>query len=311
MQNQTIPSKTYSAQCRRKALTAGLLVCFLASLAEPCAASLILNDLGAAGPGNWAILVGPNTTDFALNGPGTTYGNVGYDGSKTMQLNASGGHEAIDGNLYLAFGASVNDTTQVTGSVFSNFAALSSDWQDALNASADFTGMAATQSVPGGSIHGSMTINSAGATNVIDLSSLNLGNGQVLTLNGSASDQFIINVTGNFVLNSGKILLTGGLTDDDVVFNVTLSGNAVSTSGGLSNESMINGILLAPNSGIAMAPGLIHGELIAGGQTVHLVSGASVVAPPPGPGVPEPATYLLLGGGLLGLGCFARKGRRA
>jgi hypothetical protein len=93
-------------------------------------------------------------------------------------------------------------------------------------------------------------------------------------------------------LNSGKILLTGGIGVTDVIFNIEASGNAISTSGGLNNESVINGIVLAPNSGVAMSPGLINGELIAGGSTIHLVSGGSV------DGVPVPVPAPLIGRGL-------------
>jgi len=297
---------------RRLLLGAGTLLLAMASLAGPCGATSVLATLGSAGPGNWGILVGPNTTDFALNGPGTTNGNVGYDGanSNQVQLNASNNapipNEAINGNLYLAPGDTVNNASQVGGSVVSNDAALGSAWSAALTASSTFSLMAADVSVPGGSVNGTTTVNSlcAGCTNVIDISSLNLGNGQTLTLNGSATDQFIVNVSGNFVLNSGRIVLTGGLTADDVVFNVTASGNAVQTSGGLNNESVVNGILLAPNSGIAFAPGLINGELIAGGQTVHLVSGANTNEVISIATIPEPSTYLLLAIGLMALGLF-------
>jgi choice-of-anchor A domain-containing protein len=279
----------------------------MAFLSGTSAANIVYSDLGAAGPGNWAILIGPNTTDFALNGPGTTIGNVGYDGAfnSTLQLNASGGYQAIDGNLYLAPGDTVNNAAQVTGSVLSNISSLDADWAAAVAASAGFSALAPTQSVVGSQINGTMTINATTTTNVIGITSLNLGNGQTLTLNGSASDEFIINVSGSFVLNSGKILLTGGLTADNVVFNVTASGNAVQTSGGLNNESVVDGILLAPNSGIAFAPGLVNGELIAGGSTVHLVSGGS--ADGFTASVPEPSTYFLMAGGLLALARFRRK----
>jgi hypothetical protein len=298
------PLTNYSATHKRRVLSTGMfLICF-SSIAGPCGATLIFSELQSAGPQNYAILVGPGTTDFAMNGPGTTNGNVGYDGTNQVQLNGSAGPE-INGNLYLATGASVNNTAQVTGSVFSNYTPLTAAWASALMASSDFSALIPTQSVPGGRISGTTTINSAGGTNVIDLTSLNLGNGQTLTLNGSAPDQFIINDTGNFVLNSGRIILTGGLTTTDVVFNVTASGNAVQTSGGLNNESIVNGILLAVQGGIAFAPGLINGELIAGGSTVHLVSGASVNQPPEN--VPEPSTYFLWGTGLLGLGSFKFK----
>ena len=44
---------------------------------------------------------------------------------------------------------------------------------------------------------------------------INLGNGQTLTLNGSAGSQFVIN-SPSMTLNSGKIALTGGVTANDV-----------------------------------------------------------------------------------------------
>jgi choice-of-anchor A domain-containing protein len=304
-----IPSTNRSLSTRTagRGLHACILLICMAFLSGTSAANIVYSDLGAAGPGNWAILIGPNTTDFALNGPGTTIGNVGYDGAfnSTLQLNASGGYQAIDGNLYLAPGDTVNNAAQVTGSVLSNISSLDADWAAAVAASAGFSALAPTQSVVGSQINGTMTINATTTTNVIGITSLNLGNGQTLTLNGSASDEFIINVSGSFVLNSGKILLTGGLTADNVVFNVTASGNAVQTSGGLNNESVVDGILLAPNSGIAFAPGLVNGELIAGGSTVHLVSGGS--ADGFTASVPEPSTYFLMAGGLLALARFRRK----
>jgi hypothetical protein len=87
-------------------------------------------------------------------------------------------------------------------------------------------------------------------------------------LNGPAGSQFVINDSGDLTLNSGRINLTGGLTPDDVVVDLTSSGNNLSSSGGLNNESVINGIVLDAVDGVAMALGLINGELIAGGSTI-------------------------------------------
>src|SRR5690348_8639103 len=88
---------------RLSCTAAGLLILAIVSTSSP--ASPILTTLGSAGPSNWAILVGPGTTDFALNGPGTTNGNVGYAGSNTVQLNASSGKPAVKGDLYLGTNA--------------------------------------------------------------------------------------------------------------------------------------------------------------------------------------------------------------
>jgi hypothetical protein len=254
-----------------------LAVCLLPASAK---AGFITDTLGSAGPSNFAILTLSGGSDIALNGPGQSHGNVGIS-SGTLSLNGSAGPE-VNGNVFLATGAniSIGNPPQVTGSVFTN-QNLSQANTDARNASTTFASLTPTQTVPGGIINGTATINGSSGINVIDIASLNLGNGQTLTLNGPAGAQFVIDDSGNFVLNSGKIVLTGGIGVTDVVFNIEASGNAISTSGGLNNESVINGIVLAPNSGVAMAPGLINGELIAGGSTIHIVSGGrSTVFPP-------------------------------
>ena len=78
--------------------------------------------------------------------------------------------------------------------------------------------------------------------NVISISGLNIGS-NTLTINGPQGSEFIINDSGQFSLNAGKIVLTGGVTNSDVVFNVT-SGSDISTAHGLNDESTINGIVL-------------------------------------------------------------------
>lgn len=138
--------------------------------------------------------------------------------------------------------------------------------------------------------------------NVLDLTAINLGNGQALTLNAPAGAEFVINVSGNIVLNSALIKETGGIASTDVVFNV--AGN-VQTSGGLDNESVINGIVLDKSGKIALSPGAINGELIAGGNNPQVVSGGSVTGPTL---VPEPSTMVLLG---MGPGSLVLRRRRA
>ncbi len=246
------------------------------ALAPSARAGFVEDTLASAGTSNYAILALSGAQDIALNGPGQTTGNVGVS-SGTLALNGSAGPE-VNGNVLLASGAniSIGNPPQVTGTVSSN-QNLSQANTDALNAAATFSGLPATQSL--GAITGTTTVNGTAGINVIDITNLNLGNGQSLTLNGPPGAQFVINDSGGVTLNSGHINVSGGVTATDVVINVQASGNAISSSGGLNNESVVNAILLAPKSGVAFAPGLINGELIAGGQTIHLVSGASVVAP--------------------------------
>ena len=287
-------------------------------LAGPLHAGYVTDTLGCAGPSHYAVLALSGATDIALNGPGTTNGNVGIVSPKccgvaNLQLNSSNGNPsvAINGNLYLGNSATVNNTAQVNGTVYTNQNALLNHANtDALNASAAFAKLTPTLTVPGGAVNGTTTINGTAGINVVKLCSINLGNGQSLTLNGPAGSQFVVNVTGNNALKingPAQLALSGGLTPSDVVYNFTGTGQ-LQTSGGLHNNlSVLNGVILAPNASIGFAPGKVNGELIAGGQQLHLVSGASVCQPPPGNVVPPPPSLVLMGlGGLAFLGTMLR-----
>jgi hypothetical protein len=103
------------------------------------------------------------------------------------------------------------------------------------------------------------------------------------------------------------------LTPIDVVFNITSSGNNISTSGGSSPDpsqpgntlanAVINGILLDIQGSIQLSPGMVNGEIIGGGSTISLASGSqvngsgSLLVP-----VPAPAPIALVLAGLVPLG---------
>jgi hypothetical protein len=283
-------------------------------------AGLINETLGFAGPGYWAILStgNPGTTDFALNGPGTTVGNVGVGPTGKLSLDSSNGNPAtaIRGNVYLATGSSITHPQQVQGNVVKGAdALLSKAAADAKAAASTFAALSPTNSIK--SIDNSTgVINGTAGVNVLNITGLNL-NQATLTLNGPKGGQFVINDSGAFVLNSGVINLAGGLTASDVVFNLTGTSPDVHSSGG-GNSSVLNGILLAEQRNIAFAPGLINGEAISGGATIHFVSGAEVnqLPAPPAPTVPtaatapEPASVLLVGLGLPAFAVFAYRSRR-
>ena len=107
------------------------------------------------------------------------------------------------------------------------------------------------------------------------------GSGGTLTLNGAAGLAFVLNISGAFSLGgNAKILLTGGLTVSDVLFNIT-SSNSTFTIGG---DALFNGTLLAHNSSGAQRTlqisghnTQINGELPA--YKINLQSGAHVKKP--------------------------------
>jgi len=142
-------------------------------------------------------------------------------------------------------------------------------------------------------------VNGNGGLNVINI------NGNITTsliLNGSATDIFIVNVTGTLSLTGSDVLgVAGGVSGNNVLYNFTGSGGTLTTH----VNNMVNGTLLAPNYDFILHS--LNGRII-GGQNITLMSGATVNGPPP-PAVPEPTTILLLGSGIVGIAAKLRKRR--
>lgn len=236
-------------------------------------ADTIANELGSAGPSNFAILAlgGTNVsnTDGTLNGPGQTLGNVGIASSGSIALNSST-PPAIKGNLFLGNTSNTNGSAspvsgQVSGTIYTNqdsylgTGSSTGFWtggtttatgavKDALNAAKTFNAMTANQTLA--TINGGTTTLTSNATGsgsyVVDVNgNINLNNNDVLTLSGAAGTQFVLNVSGNITLNGGnnfsggEIRLAGGLTASDVVINVTstTSGDNVTAAGGSSKAT--------------------------------------------------------------------------
>ena len=139
------------------------------------------------------------------------------------------------------------------------------------------------------------TINMGGGTNtifdntafggkyVMRLTDLVLSGGSTLTLNGAAGTAFVLNISRNFNIGgASRILLSGGLTPSDVLFNVRGNSGAQFE---ITGDSIFNGTLLAYNSGsggqrtlsISGHNTMTNGELIA--NKVVVSSGAKVKHP--------------------------------
>ena len=195
------------------------------------------------------------------------------------------GSEAINGDILLASGATFHHSNSGhLGNVLSN-QNLAPEIQGCQAAAAAEQVPPETCDLTFGTLSGTQTINHAGpdATTVVCVTNVNVGNGQIITLNGGATDKFVFVVTGDFKINGGKIKVAGGLTTGNVLYNVIGTGEQVAFTGGGGGgtccKAEIDGTLIALQRNIALSPGLVNGE-ICGGQNISIVSGSSVQCAP-------------------------------
>jgi choice-of-anchor A domain-containing protein len=263
-------------------------------------------DLGAAGPGNWAVLeIGNGNVSGAAAPPnGFIHGNVGVAGSG--HITTSAGNFPIVGAVYLSSLATADAATaaNATGGIVQNAASqalLSQARSDAIAASAAAAGL----STSGGGFTGSINFNdgavhvlSAGVYNLADL--ILQGGTQLSLLNNGS---YVFNISGHLTLNGSQILTQLGLSAAEVLFNVT-GTTGVTFSGGLNQGTELDGIILAPNASVSLTPGIVVGEIIAGGN-INIASGGRVQGQVPDTG----STLALLSIGLAFLAGAKRKFR--
>jgi len=109
----------------------------------------------------------------------------------------------------------------------------------------------------------------------LSLTSLIVRHG-TLTLQGTAGTAFIINIRNQFSLShSAKIVLSGGLTPEDVVFNVLGSGRGVVVRG----QSDLTGTLQAIYRTVKVTGySVVTGDVIA--RKIKLSWGGHIIDPP-------------------------------
>ena len=239
-----------------------LTLCLAALLLAGVNANAALVDmLGQAG--KYAVL-SLNGTDLNLSNV-TVNGDVGVGPNGSVELMAP---STVNGTLFVDPTASIKaQAGNATGGIVPQN--LSQAVADAIAASNTFAGMNPTQIFS--SLSAATTINGNGGLNVIKVTGdITLGGGN-LTLNGGANDQFVFNIYGGMNLGgSSSVILNGGITATNVVFNFVGAGSSLMTHVG----NHVQGIVLAPQRDITFHG--LFGEVIGGGKTLTLMSGATV-----------------------------------
>ena len=251
-------------------------------------------NLGAAG--GYAILetgagaANANVSLAAAPPSGVINGNIGMGSSGNLSVSA--GNLPINGNAYLGSGATSSGLAgNVSGTINQNYN-LSAAISAAAAASLQASGLGSS----GGGLSFN-TINTGGGIlnltpGVYNLADFKLGNGT--TVNLAAGGSYVFNITGTLSLNSAKVLAAAGLSDSDILFNVEDS-QGVAFSGGLNNECVLDGIILADDASVSLTPGAVDGEIIAGGN-INVASGGSIQG---NQNVPDASSSALL----LGIAC--------
>jgi choice-of-anchor A domain-containing protein len=222
--------------------------------------------LGAAG--EFAVL-GLRGADVRISeGKTVVAGNVGLGANDIGSLLKA----TIRGTLKLDPSARPDIHSDLTVTGGRSTASLEAATNAAVAASARLAALPATQTY--GAIVGSTTFVGNGGLNVINVGSINEVK-SVLTLRGTASDVFVINVAGDFDFGSSQMVLQGGVRPSNVVFNFPTSGPDISI---YKDITVAYGTFLAPQRKIVVDHATVTGSVI-GGPRIAIHSAATVKCP--------------------------------
>jgi hypothetical protein len=235
------------------------------------------------------------TGGFVGTGPGTVTGTVEFAAPNTGQF-------APDG-------------VTVTGGATFNNANVQTDLNALNTISQNFRNEGGTPLLisAGASVNASSGILNAHGNEVFTATiNPNFTAGTTFTINGTSSQSVVVNITTGGLPFDGSIVLTGGITSDDVLFNfdagdyTTLSGGdpLLIDTGGLTTT----GTYLDPNGQIEIVDSVLDGRIFGGDTADFIISDSTIIAPPSP--VSEPTSLALLGIALAAYGMNRMNRRR-
>ena len=228
---------------------------------------------------------------YSQAGSADVYGNVGISGSGRLSMTNSYIDGFVDQNSYPTNVLTGNGgNPYFLGSITHDSAYLQQGYTDAINASATAKALTATPGTVSTAVITSAKSEvdlgisgggQAGETYVLNLTDLILqGTSAVLTLNGTATTNYVINVNRYMSLAGGaKINLAGGITPQNVLYNVNQNTiNGVQYDVTLSGGSEARGIILATTRAVKLTgDSKVFGEVIA--KSVSLSGSSNVINP--------------------------------
>ncbi len=294
------------------AVTAVLLT--LGFYASPAAAVSV--GLGAAA--DFAVLV-TNGGTLTINSATTLIGDVGYSRDSTSATNQKvttfTGGVFVHSTANFSYTAATFDPSEGFHYGSSDPAVdlkLDSANADALAASATIALLSPTHTETGAGgtvalgalLDRDVVINRVAPVNVINLSSIDL-NSDTLILVGEPNDLFLFNVASTLQWSDSRLILEGGVSSAGVLFNFP-NGAGGPTAVINKSGTVWRGTILAPGGSVIYHnPADFEGEIIA--KNIDLHSEFNLTASPLTI-IPEPATTLLVGSGIVfGSGILLRR----
>jgi choice-of-anchor A domain-containing protein len=224
---------------------------------------------------------------FAILAANTRWANVHLQPNVTVQgdagINAPGQFHAeqgsvIDGALRIVPGTQVQtNRTSISGGVVTDAAGIAAAVASAEKTNASDAALAPTNSTSAINIGKwqSASITGSAGVNVLDLSSLEMGENTTLTLSAPAGGSFVLNVSGEMRIgNTAKILVAGGLDASNVVLNFTGASGQVLVQ----YTSVVDGTILAPYRTNVHVDhtSVIDGAVVGDGAVMEFAWGSSI-----------------------------------
>ncbi len=298
---------------RFKAISLAILFVGALSVREARADGILVGSLADAA--NYAVLYSGTGGNTAHISNVTVNGNIGIGGTGQVDFSGPG---TINGRL--DFAAPTN-TGQYSNNNGANVGPTSANYNQS-NVTTDLANLsilnvqltlAAGTALALNAGNQSLNINTgtldAFGRYVFTVTSYAKGNGDILTINGDGVHSVVFNFANGLNLG-GDVALAGGLNPDMVVWNFGGTGNVQLNNNASSFPNLaFQGIILAPNNAISVVNANLTGRVFGGdSHDLQIVSGDTINAPQ---AVPEPASMILLGLGLVGAAGSIRRRRNA